>query len=618
MKKTNKSLLTIIVMLSTALSFCVLLFSNIKVEAAKDEQATIILHKKKMIKAPSKLTQNTGGIMTEFDEYENLEGVHFELYDATTEFYLARNAGKTSEEATRTIQSAKPSDLEGRLPVAEGITDAQGEIRFTVNKQVGGKDAVYLLVELPKAGIIGAANLVIGFPVFELNSDGTYTDKELNEVHIYPKNIISDVGTLLVNKKGTALDNQYLDGAEFILSKEVDKLQMYVKSANGGLYTWTTNDKEAQRFVTGHTYSPADNNITEVDNSQGRLAILGLELQEYKLIEVKAPTNASMINRTVETTITLTNDNATIEVDILNDTVDVTKESDKQGKSVEIGQRINYEITSTIPVGINDTLEGDVRRYTSYKLVDKHSPELTFDNQIEGEFAYQLMDNETPIDSENYTVEEQENGFIVSINENYLPNLTPNGKLVFSYFMYLNDKAVPGVDYSNTVKVETGDLTDEADPVKVVTGGAKFQKIDQDGKNKGLKGAEFVIQDAALDNYVAIDEKTKEISWTEDKSKATTFVSDENGYFEITGLSFGKYKLIETKAPEGYIKKDKELEFEVNKNSYNNAQVVKVLNRHKGSLPVTGGIGRVIFAVVGISAFGLTIMYFRQRLLRTN
>ncbi|MBP2966794.1 prealbumin-like fold domain-containing protein, partial [Acinetobacter baumannii] len=112
-----------------------------------------------------------------------------------------------------------------------------------------------------------------------------------------------------------------------------------------------------------------------------------------------------------------------------------------------------------------------------------------------------------------------------------------------------------------------------------------FQKVDQDNKNTGLKDAKFVIQNEAKDQYAVVDETTKEVTWTTDKDQGTKFVSGENGEFEVTGLKFGTYYLVETEAPEGYVLLKNPIKFTVDDNSYNN-KTVEVVNKHKGSLPL--------------------------------
>ncbi len=631
MKKTKNLSLLIMSITTLVLGICSILIPGNQVQAAEEGKADIVLHKKQMLKSPSTQIQNTGDVMDEFEKnYQALENIEFKIYDATAEFYDLRangNKGKgmTSEEAIRRIQSFELSDLAGREPLETRKTDFEGKLTFRVDKEINGKDAVYLIIESDAPNVVEAANLVVAFPVYQMDSDGNYTDIELDTVHLYPKNVISNSGILKITKRVSYDHKETLDGAKFIVSKSVaDKEEgkenqihtLYISGAKEGIYEWSTDETKAFKFVTGKSYQPGNKQIEEGKAGTGEIVINEIAYGTYTVTEVEAPDNASMINDEVNHKVTITEKEATVNVDVINDKVKVDKSSDKDNQSVQIGQKIQYNIESTIPQGIQDTFPDGTRRYTSYKLIDKHSEELTFVNESTGEFAYELKDGNKVIAPENYTITEDpdKKGFTLEVNADYLTELTPNNHLTFDYFMFLNEKAVPGEDYTNTANVETGDLTDETKPVTVKTGGAMFQKVDQDNKKTGLKNAKFVIQNETKDKYVVIDETTKEVTWTTDKNQATAFTSGENGEFEVTGLEFGTYYLVETEAPDGYVLLKNPIEFTVDENSYNQKQTVEVVNKHKGSLPMTGGIGSIVFVVGGISAFGFAAFYFKKRL----
>lgn len=617
MKRIKNLSILIVGVLSIILGLSITLLSGgLQVEAA-GETADITVHSKKMQSPPSDWTQNTGNEMPEFDKYEPLQGAEFELYDATPEFYGLRAAGKTAEEAISHIQNADPAEFESRTPIQTGKTNGLGEVTFTVQKKSASnddRDAVYLLLE--KDEKITTAPTVVAFPVFEIK-DGKYTDNELDTIHIYPKSLVTDLATIIVKKSGTG-QNEGLNGAEFIVSKEVTGqggkiMPVYINGANDRYYTWTDKKEEAYTFKSGNIYTAESKEINQKKHSEGRLSIVGLEKGTYQVIETKAPNGAAMIDKETNHTVNA-GSGQTVEIDVKNDTIHPIKTSESNGQSVSIGQKIKYDIKSNIPLGIQDVLEDGTRRYTSYQLFDTHSSELTFVNEKSGEFAYELKDGNKVITPENYTITEGENSFILSINEDYMPKLTPGGKLNFVYFMYLNDKADLEKDYTNKVKVETGDLSKETEPVKVKTGGADFQKVDKDNNKQGLQGAEFVVLNKTQDKYAVINDQTKEVTWTENKAEATIYTSDENGKFSVTGFAYGTYYLQETKEPEGYVLSDKLIKFEVNENTSKDTHIVEIINKHKGSLPMTGGIGTIVFTVGGISAFAMAIFYFRRRL----
>lgn len=209
---------------------------------------------------------------------------------------------------------------------------------------------------------------------------------------------------------------------------------------------------------------------------------------------------------------------------------------------------------------------------------------------------------------------------------------------------------------------------------KVVTGGKKFVKTDEN-KTKRLAGAEFVVMNSkgmylvlkqndgatkiaaakqalhdAVDKYngmtkeqqdgaegqklkeeieqlqkdynKAFKENSRMYDWhqftsAEDAAKDHNTVvlrSNEEGQFEITGLAYDDYKLVEVVAPKDYAKLNEPIEFKVNKGSYTEEtgdpinydpakkddKDAKCVPNKKVTIPQTGGIGTVIFTVVGV------------------
>lgn len=109
---------------------------------------------------------------------------------------------------------------------------------------------------------------------------------------------------------------------------------------------------------------------------------------------------------------------------------------------------------------------------------------------------------------------------------------------------------------------------------------------------------------------------------------AYKLVSDGQGRFEITGLYAGKYELVEVTAPVGYAKLETPVEFEVKEGSYTNDTSDHAINykkeapqvkdafrvdNKKVTIPQTGGIGTIIFTVVGLAIMGSAIIAIKKR-----
>ena len=587
---------------------------------AEETAAQVILHKKKMTDLPDPLIQNSGKEMSEFDQYQGLADISFSVYNVTQEFYAQRDKGASVDAAKQAVQSLTPG-----TPVASGTTDADGNVTLSLPKKQNGKDAVYTIKEEPKDGVTAAANMVLAFPVYEMikQSDGSYQygAEELDIVHLYPKNVVENEGTLKVKKVGSA-EGEALNGAEFVISKEEAGVSKYLYSVAQGMYTWTTDKSKAKHFVTGKSYEVGEEDIVEKEAEKGQMIITGLEVGGYVLEEVKAPENAAMITEQTKSPFTIISGSQTpVELTVKNDTTKVEKETPQlDGQDVAIGEPINYEISVNIPLGIADK-EGSDNKYTTFKLIDTHDPALTFMNQSTGETGYALYDGENIIDSTNYHVTEQTNSFTVAIEPTYIPSLTSGGTLRFVYYMHLNQLAEPAQGYNNEANVDTGYTTDQTPPtVEVMTGGKRFIKVDGALADVNpLADASFVVrdQDATTAKYLIIDPVTKAVTWTTSQENATIFTTTSNGLVDVTGLSYGTYYLEETKAPNNYVQLTKRIAFKVDQQSYAIAGELvapeKVPNKHKGTLPATGGKGISLYIFLGVVLLTIVGAYWLKR-----
>ena len=84
----------------------------------------------------------------------------------------------------------------------------------------------------------------------------------------------------------------------------------------------------------------------------------------------------------------------------------------------------------------------------------------------------------------------------------------------------------------------------------------------------------------------------------------------------LYGLEAGDYYLVEIQAPAGYNMLNYPIEVTLNETSASEDNVLKVANSDGFQLPATGGMGTVLFTVVGagiVSGAGVSLVLKKKR-----
>lgn len=181
--------------------------------------------------------------------------------------------------------------------------------------------------------------------------------------------------------------------------------------------------------------------------------------------------------------------------------------------------------------------------------------------------------------------------------------------------------------YTNAAGIE---FNKESDIPYVYTGGINILKADASDESIMLPGAVFEIyrpateaELAAADNAVTeipgVAEKVVKVSFFDNDNlqgnKVTSATSDNDGKVSAYGLAYGKYYLVETKAPEGYNLLSEPKEITIDSTSHTEGNEVVILNKTGSLLPETGGIGTTVFTVSGILLMCVAgiILYKRRK-----
>ncbi|HGD2303208.1 TPA: PI-2a pilus major subunit PilB, partial [Streptococcus agalactiae] len=116
--------------------------------------------------------------------------------------------------------------------------------------------------------------------------------------------------------------------------------------------------------------------------------------------------------------------------------------------------------------------------------------------------------------------------------------------------------------------------------------------------------------------------------WVADKKadNVVKLISNAGGQFEITGLDKGTYGLEETQAPAGYATLSGDVNFEVTATSYSKGATTDIaydkgsvkkdaqqVQNKKVTIPQTGGIGTILFTIIGLSIMLGAVVIMKKR-----
>ena len=448
-----------------------------------------------------------------------------------------------------------------------------------------------------------------------ISTDGNYTLETSTEDGIYIINFSDEIlsGSFEVNLYKYIKDsnNKPLNGAEFsvqIYNKDDKKDVLYsaekLTTDNNG----NINIKDCKINGENKTYHVT---ITETKAPKNYVRISGtIEFDittvrngnKYGLNTTIQPTDSDAKNITIEPN--------NIIVKLEDDTVEIHKgvESvDNQNATYNGDDKQTWVIESKVPTGM--------KALNKYVITDKIDDRLVF---LENSVNISTKDGKI-VDKSNYKIEHNEKTLTITfidnghknIDENFIEgrNLQEGSTLQITFnTTFAKDEngqikenilneLIPNqakLTYDNGVNEEH---TIESEIPKVHTGGIKIYKYETiDGKKVPVEGAKFKIaksKDDAENNRFLTNKNGEEIIG----------ISDENGIVQFNGIKFGKnakeyennkfvttdeitkakvyryddkfneisstYYVVETQAPDGYIKYNTPIEITINANSYN-------------------------------------------------
>lgn len=402
-------------------------------------------------------------------------------------------------------------------------------------------------------------NFFVSIPM--TNPDG---DDWLYDVHVYPKNALVR-GDVTLNKIDEA--GKPLEGATFGL---------YVKDED------PSDDVAIDQMTT---------------RTDGIVKFTDLPVGNYYLKEIAAPAGYTLSTVTYPFEITAENWHATFEANAINYLALTENDLTKEYTGYEGALDINWQVTASIP--------GDIDLYQTFKLTDNVPDGLAAAKNIVVTAGDDIL---TP--NEDYIltnpIEEGSNDFTIDFTNKDKMALNGYESVVITFTTAITEEATVG-QVTNSVALtyqsetgKEGTLTAQ-DTANIY--GITVDKVNLRGDK--LSGAEFSL-------YYGNDETTA-LKDTPVYTSATV-----NGALTFQGLNPGTYWLVETKAPDGYKVMSKALKIVIDEKDPDEepgyAEEVTILNTANVSLPITGGIGTLIFTFSGIALMGAAaLLYIRSR-----
>ena len=569
-----------------------------------------------------------------------IKDVGFTIYQVADATKLADYYSSTPESLPAVSQYCTGSGKNVQLKAGVADNKVGDEVKTDVNGVAEFKNlalGLYLVVETTSPAIVtGPCDpFLISVP---MTTDG---DDWLYNVHVYPKNSTA-VGGLSLVKTGKA--GAALKGVTFVLQKK-----------NGESWTDITKKSTALGDNTGTV-------LNLVTNEAGKISVEDLSSGTYRFIETSVGADnkgyimdgAATYEFKVEgNDVTYAgNTDTNITIPVTNDKPDMTKEVKngsewKHDADYSVGDKVPYRITVSVPANIaklkkfalTDTptnLKDDV---TSVKVTDKTGKTTIPATATATADGNGFIIDFTPADLTTYAGQ----NIIVTYNAELLSTAVTTTA---------GNPNTATLEYSNKILPDTDD---ESNPNK--PGEPKTDKITDTAvvytfqiqiEKKAEKADGTPLADVEFDLYKAVDAGTAGVATADEVKKAgldsskawkkineTSLKTNTEGKVSQSGLKNGEYYLVETKTNETYnllkapVKvtlniayttttkaeynidetgKTTLVKHEVEKTEFKNAgvasdgiQIQTVINKKGFTLPLTGGMGTVLFSVIGLA-----------------
>lgn len=503
-------------------------------------------------------------------------------------FKLTRPANGYAEESPEMVAKAVSEDNTkyGATKISSDVVDENGKI--VKDLEIGD----YVIIEKGNATTTQKAKpMFISLPMTNIEGNGYEKD-----IHLYPKNKVKSISFTLVKQQSNKNEaNTLLENATFNLYKgergKGVKVGGDLKTNKEGKIVAT--DLEVGDYYFVETASANDKLISKYYLNDANNQLGFKVTTDGKVKQLRNGASRSLFGNP--------------KMDRSSPIVNYEKpefRKDITGFPEDINQVVhNYDENEAIPFDLKTYVPKDIKDYQEFKISDVPDKSVEIDKS-----TINVKVGETTLEKgKDYElVIEKLDGnkaFEVKLKiSNELATKIAGKEIIVNYKAKITDKAEMNKVLENTAELNynNGVTTDKIqDKEQIETYGKKFAK-----KDAGLWGTTLLGEGGLKDAHFRLEKENKD-NW-EIVERFKDVVSKDDGSFEIKGLKEGKYRLVETKAPEGYRLPDgddaiTEFTLDAKSKDANNA-AVNIKNSKDTPLPVTGldAMGYTVVATVGL------------------
>lgn len=399
----------------------------------------------------------------------------------------------------------------------------------------------------------------------------------------------------------------------------------YVSNLNDNSDELNNFAAAVRTYIINNTIS-ASATVTATEDDSAVIEVT--ELGYYLVTATANPTDASTTPEAVTAFCALNTTNYNAEVNLKADVPTISKSVKEDSDTTyanfadgEINEKFNFKLTATIP--------SYASYYNSYTYIihDTMDSSLTLDK--DSIKIYSDADLSTEIDVANYTVSADSNAdgctFEITLKSEYFTTATDGTTIYVGYDATLNTGAniytnsnnnTTHIEYSNDAYDESSTADTPDKTVKVYSYSFDLFKYYLESETKhGLADAHFKLyRDADCNQEILLVKNADGTYRLAQADETAVEIISTTEKVTIKGLDSGDYYLKETKAPNGYNLNPDAVKITITANANTDstdiasvslkqdgtdATEISIQNNSGTLLPLTGGIGTVMFYVVG-------------------